>query len=153
MTAAHLLIAVDFNATYSCAGFAFVRLAAPPVGSAGGQRRATPWTAAIHALTAALAEPGPATIVTANAKVATLVVALRASAVPDGLTPAEARAWEGLVKAAAGRALGYAPAKADPGTPAAFCAAWAELASERAKSKGDFIAAIPKPNLARLAGV
>jgi hypothetical protein len=39
-----------------------------------------------------------------------------------------------------------------PGTPTAFAAAWADLARDRAKDKGAFTAAIPKPNLAK-AGV
>jgi hypothetical protein len=36
-----------------------------------------------------------------------------------------------------------------PKTPAAFAAAWADLAQGRAKDKGSFQAAIPKPNLAK----
>lgn len=150
MPAPQLLIAVDFNPTYACAGFAYVRMDAPPVGAAGGQRRTTPWRAAIDGLTAGLsANPGPAVVVTANARVANLVPALRANTPPEGLDAQEAKAWVVLAKVAAGRALGYAPAK--PGAAnAAFCAAWAELARDRAKDRGDFTAAIPKPNLAKL---
>jgi hypothetical protein len=39
-----------------------------------------------------------------------------------------------------------------PGGPAAFAAAWAEFACDRAKDKGPFTAVIPKSNLAK-AGV
>ncbi len=39
-----------------------------------------------------------------------------------------------------------------PGGPAAFAAAWAEFARDRAKDRGDFAPVIPKANLAK-AGV
>lgn len=151
MPAPQLFIAVDYNQTYACAGFAHVRLEAPPTGAAGGWRRTTAWRAAIDGLAAGLAgAPGPVVVVTANTRVANLVVALRAGAAPEGLDAAEAKAWAGLVKVVAGRSLGYAPAKTEPGSAAAFCAAWAELARDRAKDRGEFTAAIPKPNLAKL---
>ncbi len=39
-----------------------------------------------------------------------------------------------------------------PGAPSAFAAAWAELARDKAKTKGPFLSPIPKVNLAK-AGV
>jgi hypothetical protein len=42
---------------------------------------------------------------------------------------------------------------AEPRTPCAFAAAWAELAMDKAKATGPFSAAIPKPNLAKAPGL
>jgi hypothetical protein len=149
MPVQRLLLAVDHSSTFDCAGFAHVFLAQPPSGAAGGWRRTTAWAAAIEALAAALgAGSGPVVIVTANPKVAALVGALRAAVPPEGLIAKELAAWERLVKAAAGRPLGFEPATA--GAQRDFAAAWAELARERAKARGDFQSPIPKPNLAKL---
>ena len=42
---------------------------------------------------------------------------------------------------------------ADARTPAGFAAAWAELARDKAKTKGTFKNPIPRPNLTKVRGL
>jgi hypothetical protein len=58
-----------------------------------------------------------------------------------------------LAAALAGRSWRLAVGDPKGATPAAFAAAWAQLASDKAKAGGAFAAAIPKTNLAKLKGL
>ncbi|WP_395672769.1 ribonuclease H [Phenylobacterium sp.] len=121
-------------------GWAFVAAGAETSGQAGGERRTDRAAMVRSGLLAALdwAPMGAATLHLLEADASTLAEVLADAAVRKALAGRELR----LVRAA----------KAD-GTPLAFAEAWADLAAERAKAKGPFRAPIPKPNLAKVAGL
>lgn len=117
------------HAAFQVGGWAWVRREADGAvsGSAGGERRMDAEGVGPAALKAALAGlPSGAAVEIRSASAPVLTLS----------TP------ERPVR----------PAKAAAGTPNAFAAAWAELARDRAKDRGNFTAPIPKPNLAK-AGV
>lgn len=150
MAAQRIVLAYEHSQPFACAGWAYVVAGDPASGAAGGRRRVGAWTGAAAALSAVL-QAGGGLVLTAHPRIAGLIAAVRAGAPPEGLEPADLAAFDQLLKLAAGQPLGFQPTRAAPGGAAAFCAAWAELARDRAKAKGDFTAPIPKPNLARLA--
>ena len=61
--------------------------------------------------------------------------------------------WAQIAAATRGRGVGVSRSAAGPDTPLGFAAAWAALAMDKAKSGGAFTAAIPKGNLAKVAGL
>jgi NAD(P)-dependent dehydrogenase (short-subunit alcohol dehydrogenase family) len=61
--------------------------------------------------------------------------------------------WAQILTAVNGRRLTLDPSPARPETPLAFAAAWAEMCMDKAKTAGAFSAAIPKGNLAKVAGL
>ena len=146
------------HAAFRCGGWAWVRDdgAGEPVGQAGGERNTTAGRMGLAALAAALkdAPKGPVTL-----DLADLVLARAVNRLARGpaFTPEEAPAedldlWAQLTTALAGRAVTFAPATSQPfkGGPAAFAQAWAELAQDKAKAAGPFVAAIPRANLTKL---
>lgn len=153
MTSTRIWIAAAHDAVYRNGGWAFVRADAEPIGRAGGDRRTTRARMALAGFLAALKD------VPAGAALA--VVGPRADAlVLHGLLkpPAEPPADDldlraSLAKALAGRAWTLAVGDPAGPTPAAFAAAWADLASDKAKAGGAFENAIPKPNLAKAKGL
>lgn len=149
MPVQRLVLALDHSTPFACAGWAYVIAGDTPTGAAGGRRRVGAWTGAAVALGAVL-QAGGGMVLTGHAKVASLIAAVRAGQPPEGLDGAEQAAFTELLKLAAGKPLGFQPVRAEPGGAAGFCAAWAELARDRAKAKGDFTAPIPKPNLVKL---
>ena len=58
-----------------------------------------------------------------------------------------------LTAALAGRQPTFAIAGPSKASPTGFAAAWAELARDKANAQGAFVSAIPKPNLAKVAGL
>jgi hypothetical protein len=58
-----------------------------------------------------------------------------------------------LAKALTGRAWTLSVGDPDAITPYGFAVAWANMASEKAKTGGAFSAAIPKTNLAKVRGL
>ncbi|HEY9236580.1 MAG TPA: ribonuclease H, partial [Phenylobacterium sp.] len=61
--------------------------------------------------------------------------------------------WAALTAALTGRKTSFALAGPSKASPTGFAAAWAELARDKANAQGTFISAIPKPNLAKVAGL
>ena len=51
------------------------------------------------------------------------------------------------------RTPSFAIARPSKTSPTGFAAAWAELARDKANAQGAFVSAIPKPNLAKVAGL
>ena len=146
------------NPALRCGGWAFVRVAAGQgSGSAGGERGVT--DAARMELSALLAALDPASGEPLTAHLADPVlvaVAARLAAggawtTPTGDPLPNLDLWSPVAAALAARRLSFA--KAAPGPAAAFVASWAGLARDRAKDRGAFTAAIPKPNLAKALGL
>lgn len=148
-----LWIAASHDAAHRNGGWAFVRAGDEPQGRAGGDRRTTRARMALAGFLSALKD------LPAGAPLA--VVALR----PDALVlhtllkpPAEPPADDldlraSLAKALGGHAWTLAVGDAAGATPASFAAAWAEMASEKAKASGAFENAIPKTNLSKAKGL
>ncbi len=151
-----LWIGAVAHPAFRCGGWARLRLdGGPPVGWAGGERQTTSLRMTLTVLAATLADlPPPA----ADASPLTLgVVSDEARSVADVLAgrgpgpEGELDLWAKVQAAARGRRLTLTPLVSAPNTPAGFVTAWAEFAMNRAKDKGPFSAAIPKPNLATIA--
>ncbi len=147
---------------FRCGGWAWVRDdgQGEPAGQAGGERNTTAGRMGLAALAAALkdtpqgASAGPVILDLADLPLARAVNRLARG---PAFTPEEAPTedldlWAQLTTALAGRAVTFIPATSQPfkGGPAAFAQAWAELAQDKAKAAGPFIAAIPRANLAKL---
>jgi hypothetical protein len=146
----------DHHAAFLCGGWAYVRIVAGQVsGAAGGERATTAHRMALAGLAAALGEPAPAgaapgrVIVHASSAELAGLAALAPSEAPGQ----DRDLWDLVVKALAGRRLELIHTPISPRTPMAFTAAWAELARDKAKAKGGFKAAIPKPNLGKIVGL
>lgn len=148
-----LWIAASHHPAHRCGGWAFVRVAAgQSSGAAGGERYVTAARIALAGLVAALHDlpPGPEVeIVTASPEL------LAFAAVLDGDPAAEAPQddldlWARILTAGKGRRLALRRGDAPANSPLAFCAAWAELARDKAKAAGAFDSAIPRNALAKL---
>lgn len=153
MSAQRIWIAAAQDPVHRNGGWAFVRAGAEPVGRAGGERRTTRARMALAGFAAALKDlpPGaPLAVVAPRAEALVLHTLLK----PPPDPPADdADLRDALATALAGRAWTLAVGDPAGPTPAAFVAAWAEQASEKAKMGGAFEAAIPKTNLARAKGL
>jgi hypothetical protein len=121
-------------------------------GQAGGERRIDAEAAALAGLAAALAEPAPGAaplrILTASRLIAGIPARIRAAEAGEGAPEANLPLWAQAMRVLAAGRVEIAAADAG-GRPTVFAAAWAELARDRAKDKGSFVLAIPKPNLAK----
>jgi hypothetical protein len=153
MTPARIWIAASHDAAHRNGGWAFVRAANGTAGWAGGERRTTRARMALAGFAAALkdlAAGEPLTVQAPRADALVLHTLLKPPADPPA-DDLDLRA--GLAKALTDRA--WTLAVVDPGaaTPLAFAAAWAELASDKAKMGGPFAAAIPKANLGKAKGL
>jgi hypothetical protein len=138
---------VAHHATFRIGGWAFVRASGGVVsGSAGGRR------ASDLEQTALEAQGACAELHTASPAV--LAIPGRVAIAEAGeTTPSEnLDLWAQVATAL--RRVRLVTRRADlvPEGPSAFASAWADFARDRAKDKGVFTAAIPKPNLAK-AGV
>ncbi|MBI1196898.1 MAG: hypothetical protein GC203_03470 [Phenylobacterium sp.] len=146
-------LAAAHDAAHRNGGWAFVRANGEVSGRAGGDRRTTRARMALSGFAAAL--EGLA------ADEALAVVAPRPDALvlhtllkPPADPPQDDLDLRGvLAKALADRAWTLAVGDPNGPTPAAFAAAWAGQASEKAKMGGAFVAAIPKTNLAKAKGL
>jgi len=147
---------VAHHAAFRIGGWAFVRLDAGEVsGTAGGERRIDLERTGLAALAAALADlPPGASVELHTASPAVLAIPRRLAGAAAGDDPPSDNLDLWAPAATTLRRLRLVVRRAEPAprTPAAFAAAWADLACGRAKDKGAFTAAIPKPNLAK-AGV
>ncbi|MET3526070.1 hypothetical protein [Phenylobacterium koreense] len=151
-------IQTSYHTAFKCGGWAYVRAGkGAPVGQAGGDRYTTPDRIALAGLLAALkdAPVGETSIQMDNRAVATLAARIAAGRPPQGEdAPTEdLDLWAALTAALTGRKTSFALAGPSKASPTGFAAAWAELARDKANAQGTFISAIPKPNLAKVAGL
>jgi len=153
-----LWLAAAHDPAHRNGGWAFVRAderanGGEVVGWAGGERRTTRARMALSALTAALKDlpPGLGPAVVAPRPDALVLHTLARPPADPPTEDLDLRAQ--LAKALAGRpwTLAIADPKAAP--PLAFTTAWADLASNKAKTTGPFTATIPNSNLAKVAGL
>lgn len=148
----------SYHSAFKCGGWAYVRDDASGVsGQAGGDRYTTPVRMALTGLIAALKEApkGAIAIHTDNAEVVRVGAMLAKGLQPQGDEAPEddLDLWAQLAAALPGRPATFARSGPDPKTPNAFAGAWADLARDKANAKGVFSSAIPKPNLAKVAGL
>ncbi len=128
--AARLWVEVSHHPAFLCGGWAWVLEQGGMLsGAAGGARNLNAEANERAALVAALGTAPKTPIVLLSSSTGLL-------ALPVG--DREVKRVSGSVR---------------PRTPGAFALAWAELARDKAKAKGAFAAAIPKPNLAKIAGL
>ena len=153
----HIWLEVSHHAPFRMGGWAYVRADGAAVtgqavvGQAGGDRRVDAERAALIGLLAALKETAPARptrLHTASPLVAAIPARLAAAKAGDDPPTENLDLWAQAMKALADGAVRID--RAAPGGLAAFAAAWAEFARDKARDKGPFISPIPKPNLAKL---
>jgi len=150
---------------YRCGGWAAVRVSQGQVtGAAGGERDTTARRTALSGLAAALrdlppiddpASSSPIRIQTTSpelAEFAGLLAQFGALTQPVG-PDEDLDLWAQISTAAKGRRLGLTLAPLEAGAPIAFASAWADLALERARTRGAFVNAIPKANLGKIPGL
>jgi hypothetical protein len=144
---------MSHHAAFRVGGWAFVRRDGEAIaGQAGGARRASAERTALAAVVAALSQaPSPdqsVQIATSSREIAALPARIAAAQAGEDAPNDNLDLWAQAMRALAGGRVTIRSATAS-GRPTAFAAAWAEQARDRAKDKGDFAAAIPKPNLAK----
>jgi hypothetical protein len=150
-----LWLELSHHPAFRVGGWAYVRRGPDGalLGYAGGERRVTAERTALLALISALKDlRGPARLLTAAPLIA--AVPGRIAAAQGGEDPPsdDLDLWAQAMTALSGGSLEIA--RAAPGDrTSAFAAAWAELARDRAKDKGPFVSAIPKPNLMKSGAV
>lgn len=153
MSAIRLWIAASHDPAHRNGGWAFVRAGAELVGAAGGERRTTRARMALAGFAAALKDThagAPVAVIAPRPDALVLHQLSRPPADPPG-EDLDLRAV--LAQALTGRAWTLATGDPQAATPLAFAAAWADLASDKAKTGGPFTAAIPRPNLAKVRGL
>lgn len=153
-------ICATHHSAFRRGGWASVRVSQGQVsGAAGGERNTTARRMALAGLTAGLSDLAagvePIRIHTTSPELASLAAVLANLGAPaDDAGPDEhLDLWGRIIIASKGRRLELVRMALDPDTPTAFVAAWADLARGKAKASGPFIAPIPKPNLAKVAGL
>lgn len=154
MIAARLWIAASHDAAHRNGGWTFVRAGAgETVAWAGGERRTTRPRTILAGFLAALKDlPADASLAVVAPRPDALV--LHTLLKPPADPPAEDADLRIVLQAAlAGKAWTLAVGDPAGPTPIAFAAAWAELASDKAKMSGAFTNAIPKTNLAKARGL
>jgi len=122
-------------------------------GYAGGDRRTTRARMALTGFIAALKDvPAGAPLAVVAPRADALV--LHALLKPPADPPSEDVDLRAVLTAAlAGKSWTLAVGDPTGPTPVAFAAAWADMASEKAKMGGAFVNAIPKTNLAKAKGL
>jgi len=122
-------------------------------GYAGGDRRTTRGRMALTGFIAALKDVPAGTALAVIAPRADALV-LHTLLKPPAEPPSEDLDLRAVLTAAlAGKAWTLAVGDPAGPTPVAFAAAWADMASEKAKMGGAFVNAIPKTNLAKAKGL
>jgi hypothetical protein len=144
---------VAHHTAFRIGGWAFVRLNAGEVsGTAGGERRIDLERTGLAAMAAALSDLAQgASVELHTASPLLLAIPRRIAAAEAGENPPTENLDLWAQASTALRRVGLVVRRAEPAPnpPTAFAAAWADLARDRAKDKGPFTAAIPKPNLAK----
>ena len=150
----HIWTRATHHTAFRCGGWAFVRSGAELSGQAGGERNTTAPRMALAGLVAALKDlaDGPLSLDLADRALAQTAAKLIAGTpfAPDEPPYDNLDLWALLTTALKGRAVTITLGPIPLGGPAAFAQAWAELAMDKAKDRGPFVAAIPRPNLAKL---
>ena len=156
-------IQTSYHQAFKCGGWAYVRSHDKTAsGQAGGDRYTTPERMALTALLAALKDlppkekqGGAVSIQIDDGAVARTAAQIAAGRPPQGDdAPSEnLDLWAALTATLAGRQPTFAIAGPSKASPTGFAAAWAELARDKANAQGAFVSAIPKPNLAKVAGL
>ena len=148
-----LFIAASHDATYRNGGWAFVRTGGEVTGWAGGDRRTRRARMTLAGFAAALKDlpaGGALAVVAVRADALVLHTLLKPPADPPA-EDVDIRAT--LAKLLTGRAWTLAVGDPKAPNPLAFATAWSDLASEKAKMTGPFTNAIPRSNLAKVAGL
>lgn len=149
----HLWFHATYAEPYKAGGWAWARLIGGETsGAAGGEKHVSFERLELLGLSTALPglpEQEPLIIHTANARLLALNGLLAGTGEPP---ESDLDVWARLQAALSKRPVKVAAGKAAPETALGFVAAWADLGKDRAKG-GPFKAAIPKPNLARAAGL
>lgn len=146
------------HSAFRCGGWATVRaIGGAATGLAGGDRKTTAERMALSGLAAGLADlpasAGPIEIETASPELSAFTAILADLAAPTGDGPVEdLDLWARILSAAKGRRLRTSHRPPAPDTTGAFAAAWADFAMDKAKARGPFTTAIPRANLAKIAG-
>lgn len=158
-----LWIEINHQAPYRTGGWAWLRQDGKAVtGAAGGQRDIDAEGFCVHALGGALADLPEGAAVALHLSEPLLIEGVRTMSArraadwtnAAGERDRDAEAWAAVAKALTGRPLSLVRTQpADPRSPAGFAAAWAELGREKAKTKGTFKNAIPRPNLTKIRGL
>lgn len=143
---------------FRCGGWAYVRVVdGERSGMAGGARGATAARMELAGLAAALQGlPNSAAelvIHTANPRLARLGGLIAGQPAGEDPPAEDLDLWAAILTGAAGHGVRVRKVAAAPKTPAAFAAAWAEAARDKAKMQGAFSAAIPKLNLTKMLGL
>ena len=143
---------IDHQAAFRAGGWAYVLAEGSALsGAAGGDRAPSAERIVLAGLIEALkGAPAGSSVQVRSASAAATAIFRRladAANAPDS----DLELWAELTTALKTRSVRFAAAPAQPRTPGAFAAAWAELARDKAKTR-PFRAAIPKVNLAK-AGV
>jgi hypothetical protein len=140
---------ISHHTAFRLGGWSFVRADGAQVsGAAGGERQLDLERIGLVGLLAALKDvPAGADVLLRSASDA---VALIPARIADAENPPSENLdlWARAMTALKARRVTMERVTATPRTPTAFAAAWAAQGLERAKPKGSFSAAIPKPNLA-----
>jgi hypothetical protein len=142
---------LSHHGAFRVGGWAFVRRSpdATLSGWAGGERRVTAERTALLALLAALKDVrGPARVLTAAPSLAAIPGRIAAAQAGEDAPSEDLDLWAQAMTAL-GRGEVEVVRAPEGDRTSAFAAAWAELGRDRAKDKGPFTSAIPKPNLAK----
>lgn len=146
-----LWVETSHHAAFRVGGWAFVRRDTDRAlsGYAGGERRITAERTALQALLAALKDVrGSAQVLTAAPLILAIPARIAAAQAGEDPPSEDLDLWAQAMTALSSGGLEIA--RTAPGDrTSAFAAAWAELGRDRAKDKGPFTSAIPKPNLAK----
>lgn len=146
-----LWLELSHHAAFRVGGWAFVRRDPDGTitGHAGGERRITAERTALAALIAALKDVGgPAQVRTGSAMIAAIPKRLAAAQAGEDPPGEDLDLWAQVMTALSAASIDFAkPAPGD--RTSGFAVAWAELGRDRAKDKGAFASAIPRPNLAK----
>lgn len=149
----HIWLEMAHHAAFRVGGWAFVRRSGDVVsGFAGGERRIDPERASLTALCTALADLSPRIEVdlqTASPALLAIPSQIAAALAGESAPIENLDLWAKASTTLTRASVVIRRADPAPGGPAAFAAAWADLARDRAKDKGAFTAAIPRPNLAK----
>jgi ribonuclease HI len=158
-----LWIEINHQAPYRTGGWAWLRQDGKALaGAAGGERDIDAEAFCVHALRAALVDLPAETAVALHLSEPLLIEGVRTMSArraagwktEAGEDSPDAEAWEAVAKALAGRGLSLVRTQpTDARSPAGFAAAWAELGRDKAKTKGTFKNAIPRPNLTKIRGL
>jgi len=152
MTTTIIWLETSHHAAFRVGGWAYVRRDpdGAVVGYAGGERRIDAERTALAGLIAALKDltGKPVRLQTASALVGAIPARIAAAQSGEDAPSENLDLWAQAMTALAGGKVEIVKAAAGDRTTA-FAAAWAELGRDRGKDQGAFVAAIPKPNLAK----